>query len=498
MTTIGMELHSSTPGLGRAIILLATFLALRPALIAAEPTPAPSTRFPLAMVDDGTRAYFVDRAGDPFLFTCDIAQALLNRLRIEDVRHYLDVRARQGYSSFWFIIGTPHAMIDDTEFAKSDPRNIYGAKPFANERGDLSAPNRAYFDYVRQVVGEAERRGMLVGIAPAYVGANGGDLLPLMKTAGPAGCRAYGEFIGRFFRDQPNIFWIHHGDQNPYNYGGAETAALVDEFVAGLKHEDNLHPRFHTAISRVIPSKGVPAWKTRTSAYRAQYDDSGERVQPMPWLNLNHVYSKNRAQFTIMLGDLLEAWDVYRTRTNPRLPYITIDGVCTYYHDDARANRVQGYYALLSGAAGFFNGNIRVCWFMSPETAPIAKRNWKEELTSPAEVSASHTARFFRLLPWWKLVPDTGRSLFRDRDHVSAVARTADSRIAVLYLPERRSIEVDLSMLSGAKTQVRWFNPRSGEFHPVETPRQPVAKLIPPAGLEGAAEDWALLLEAKP
>ena len=479
-----------------AALWLAALLPLPPTLNSAEPAPAAPLRFPLSIIDSGDRAYFVDRAGQPFLLACDIAQAMLNRLRIEDVRHYLDVRVKQGYNSFWFIIGTPNAMTNDTAFAQPGPQNAYGVPPFENTR-DLSAPSRTYFNYVREIVDEAARRGMFVGIAPAYVGANGRDLLPLMKHAGPAGCRAYGEFVGTFFRDQPNIFWIHHGDQNPYNFGGADSAALVDEFVAGLRQTDNVYPRFHTAVSRVIPSTGLSPSNSRTSSYRAQFDSTGKKVNPMPWLNLNHVYAKNRGQYAVMLSDFLVAWDVF-TKSCRRLPFITVDGVCAYYHDEPRANRAQGYYALLSGAAGFFNGNIRICWFMSPDSAPQAKRNWKDELESPAEISTTHTARFFRSLPWWKLVPDTSRRLFRDRDETCVAAQTTDGRFAVLYTPSRRAINVDLTAVAGAVAEVRWFNPRSGEFHPVGAPRERVTELVPPGGSDDAAEDWVLLLEAKP
>jgi hypothetical protein len=248
----------------------------------------------------------------------------------------------------------------------------------------------------------------------------------------------------------------------------------------------------------VIPSAGLSPSKSRTSSFHAQFDSAGKRVNPMAWLNLNHVYAKNRGQYAVMLSDFLEAWEVFRTRSSPRLPFITVDGVCTYYHDEARANRAQAYYALLSGAAGFFNGNIRICWFMSPDTVPTAKRNWKDELVSAEELTATHTARFFRTLPWWKLLPDTSRRIFPHQDAICAAARTADGRTAVLYMPTRRTVATNLAVMPGERIHIRWFNPRSGDFHSSGTVTPAAREFAPPAGSNDAQEDWVLLLETEP
>lgn len=454
---------------------------------------AVAAEFPVRIVADKHRAWLADRQGAPFFFNCDIAQLMLNRLRIDDVRYYLDTRKAQGYTAFWFIVGLGQAMTDDRTFVDVPPDNAYSVRPFRNSVGDLSEPDDDYFRYAKRIVDEAAARGMLAGIAPAYIGAArvppghpGAHATLLMKKSGAAGCLRYGEYVGSFFKDSKNVFWIHQGDQNAYNFGGRETAALVNAVAEGIRKTDTRYPRLHTAITRDIGGT------VRSSSYKAQFNAAGEKVNPMPWLNVSNVYVKAGPKgddYKQMLADQRDAW---RDCRREGLPFFSLDGLCEHYLGDARGNRAQAYYSLLSGSVGYFTGNIRTCWFMSPPSSP---RDWKKELTDAESVQNTYIAKLFRTLPWWKLIPDDGRLLTSGSD-MCAAAKTHDGRLAAVFMPSRQSVTIDLRQLARGVVRSYWFNPRTGESEGVVEHKCETKVFIPPRRTPDDDHDWILILEA--
>jgi hypothetical protein len=75
---------------------------------------------------------------------------------------------------------------------------------------------------------------------------------------------------------------------------------------------------------------------------------------------------------------------------------------------------------------------------------------------------------FFRRMRWADLAPDDRHTVLtrglgeaRGLDRATA-ARTADGRLAVVYTPSRRPIEIQLSVLSGPAVRATWFEPATG------------------------------------
>jgi hypothetical protein len=434
----------------------------------------------------------VDQNNVPFLLACDIAQAMLNRLKIKDVRYYLDERKAQGYNAFWFIIATPNAWTTDSASSgvyNVGPQNAYGVFPFNNSSNNLSSPDDKYFSYVRQIVDEAASRGMMVGISPAYVGFSGGDMLPLMKNSGPRGCKSYGEFLGNYFKDRSNIFWIHQGDNNAYNFGGTSSQALVDAVVDGITSMDTIFFRIHTTITRTVSTR------LRTSSYKGQFDNDGFKTCPTPWLNVNNLYVFTGASYEKNLQENIDARSLY-INTSIKLPHISIDGVCEHYNDDARANRAQGYYAILTGASGFMTGNIRICWFMSPDTYPPSLLNWKTDIKDKETISATYINKLIIPRQWWKLIPDLDHQVLTKGYDLCAAAKTSDSLTAIIYMPTRRTIIVNLAQLTGISAKASWYSPRTGEYEFIGIYSRTSTPFTPPYKNADDNDDWVLVLES--
>jgi hypothetical protein len=86
-------------------------------------------------------------------------------------------------------------------------------------------------------------------------------------------------------------------------------------------------------------------------------------------------------------------------------------------------------------------------------------------------------------------------------DTCATTARTADGTLIITYMPQARSITVDMTKLSATAT-ARWFDPTTGAFTTVAG--SPLANtgtrmFTPPTATHSDGySDWALVLETSP
>jgi hypothetical protein len=211
-----------------------TRVALALVAVVAAPAllPAQDAAFPLRIGPTGR--YLVDQRGVPFLIHGDTPWSLTHNLTFEEAVRYMTVRKAQGFNAL--MVSTPDAYDPDGKKAYSPDR--YGQQPFLGE--DLTQPNAPYWAHVDRVFKEAEKRGFLLLVTPAYLGADKDGYVDLLKKAGPPRCREYGLWIGKRYRALTNLLWVHGGDRNPWDVKD-EVRALAQ----AIREVDEQH--LHTA-----------------------------------------------------------------------------------------------------------------------------------------------------------------------------------------------------------------------------------------------------------
>jgi hypothetical protein len=218
--------------------------------------------FPL-LVKPGKR-YLEDATGKPFLIQGDAGWGLIAELTREEVDQYLDDRRARGFNTILI-------RLIQHRFSANPPANAYGQLPFQGQPfeglaelinlipfrtvhgyaldgtrlatyfADYSKPNEAYFAHADWVLRRAAEKGFLVLLTPSYTGSGSGSegWYRAMVANGPDRLRQYGEYLGRRYRDFPNILWVEAGDFNPPRKG------LVISIAEGIREFD---PRaLHTA-----------------------------------------------------------------------------------------------------------------------------------------------------------------------------------------------------------------------------------------------------------
>jgi len=169
----------------------------------ARTTPA----FPLKVSAD--QRFLVDQNDQPFLVIGDSPWSLIVEPTPAQVDLYLDDRVAKGFNLLL-------VNLLEHKFSTQPPKLRDGTPPFVIH-GDFATPNEPYFRYAEEIARKAARRGIALLLCPAYLGYGGGDegFFQEMSRCGPDKVRAYGRYVGKRFRNDPNLIWVVGGDFTP-------------------------------------------------------------------------------------------------------------------------------------------------------------------------------------------------------------------------------------------------------------------------------------------
>ncbi len=163
-------------------------------------------------------------------------------------------------------------------------------------------------------------------------------------------------------------------------------------------------------------------------------------------------------------------WTSLLYRMEPARPVINLEARYDSEFNQKQLPRLPrscGYLTILSGAAGYTYGcaglwNWGQSWVgKDPQASPW---DWQRGLSQPSSAEMKHMAEFFGGIEWWRLepCPELIRNQPDDWTRRMVMAKTAQSDLAVAYLPDNSSIRIDLKPFS-TPMQTRWHNPKTGE-----------------------------------
>lgn len=419
-----------------------------------DPLPA----YPLKA--SANRRYLVDQQDHPFLVHGDTAWSIITALSKEEAVEYLENRQAKGFNAI---------IVNLVEHKFNGPQTREGDAPFTNP-WDFATPNERYWAHADWVLHRAASLGMLVFLAPLYLGYKGpkndeGWCVEALAS-GVAKCHVYGRFVGQRYAHLDNLIWMLGGDRNPGD-AREHVAALVN----GIKDFDSRH---------------------LFTAHPAPESSPADEYGWGNWLNLNLTYS-----YAVVHRKLLADYN-----RQPAWPFVLIESSYEGEHNASPVQiRRQAYWSILCGSCGQFLGNNPI-WGFFP--------GWQAALDSEGSRDMVHLKRLFSSRPWYDLTPDQfspkpwfelvlaeeprvvvdGLGEQNGMDFLAA-AYTTDRGTLIAYLPTARTVTVNLARLSGTQKAGWWFNPRDGVSGSIgNLPGEDLARLTPPA--EG---DWVLVID---
>jgi len=429
-----------------------------------------SPAFPLHASENGR--YLVDSKNKPFFYQADTPWLIFINLNEKDMGELMDIRIKQGFT----VIQT---------MALTNGVNVNGDKPFHDN--DFTKPDLSYFEHIKKGIQLAEKKGLLVGVALAWKGCCGGAWTDIILQNGPEKCREYGRFLGKYFADCKNLFWIQGGDNDPG------------------PHTDH-YRQIALGIKESMPDV--------LQTYHASSGHSSSDVMNYldhPWMNFTwtYTYFHKKHNVWIYIDGFNELPEVYETnyieyRKYPVKPFVL--GESQYEGEDtasckpfspAEIVRRQAYWSVLSGSCGHAYGS----W------CHMVNKNWRKVEKDRGAAQMGLVRNFFEALPWYNLVPDIDRKLIIEgggiygKTEFATAAFLPDHSKLVIYLPpsgkEKRNLWVDVSAING-KIEARWYNPVSGIYTPAEFKHdRKMLKLTSPGDNGEGSNDWMLLIEGK-
>ncbi len=412
------------------------------------------------------KRFLVHQDCTPFFYLGDTAWELFHRLNRPEARKYLENRRQKGFTVIQAVV---LAELDGL-----NTPNAYGDKPLIDN--DPARPNAKYFNHVDYIVAQAQKRGIYIGMLPTW-----GDKVTKAWGKGPVvfnkdNARLYGRFLGRRYRDKPNIIWILGGDRVADDAEDIWRAMAVGiRQGGGGKHLMTYHPQ-----------------GGRTSAQWFHND---------AWLDFNMLQS-GHGRFNLPNYEKVAA-DYNRKPVKPCL-----DGEPRYedhpvnwkptggWFDDFDV-RQAAWWALFAGAFGHTYGCHDIWQMYAPGRQPIssARNNWYDVLDLPGAQDMMHVRNLMESRPFLSRVPDQSLIIEGQTDGMAHIQATRGDGYAFVYIPTGKTVKVRLGAISGRTLKAWWFNPRTGSAKYIaKFPNRSAWKFDPP-GHPARGNAWILVLD---
>jgi hypothetical protein len=440
----------------------------------------------LPLVVSPDKRYLMGTNGAPFMVAGDSPQCLSANLSTANYDAYFAARAAQGFNASWVnLICTTYTG------GRTDATTYDGIAPFTSKLSgglyDLATPNPAYFARVDALFAAAAAHGTVVFADPIEFG----GFWQTIQANSAAAASSYGQFLGARYRNQANIVWMSGNDMIGFN--------MVDKFVD---------------VAKGIQTGGAMQLQTAELDWPglpSTLDDPNWVPSAAP-TSLNLAYTYNPT-YALLLFDY---------NRSGHLPNIFIEGNYEAenlaggpHPTNAHDIRAQAFWSDLSGATGWFYGNHWEVFLMDNAT-------WASNLAADKGAPQMlFVKQLFEPRKWWQLVPDEAHAVVTSgvgscmassatqggsapnaqEDTCATTARTADGTLIITYMPQARSISVDMTKLSATAT-ARWFDPTTGAFTAIAG--SPLANtgtrvFTPPTATHSDGySDWALVLETSP
>jgi len=412
---------------------------------------AQTRNYPLRLSSDGT--HLTDQSNQPFFINGEAAWSLIAALSREDAELYLENRRLKGFN---LVL----VSLIEHQFSPNYPANYYGQQPFATA-GNFITPNEGYFAHADWVINKAAEKGIVVLLAPIYLGyqCGGQGWCAEVKASSQASMRSYGRYLGLRYRNFANVVWLIGGDTDPVANG---VAGKLQEVVAGIKENDTVH---------------------LMSAHNAPEQAGRDPWPNESWLNLNSIYTYGNSY----------AKAIEQFNRTPFMPFYLLE---TYYENEHGSTpftlRRQAYWDVLAGGIlGHIFGNCQIWGF----GYGFCSSSWKSQLESAGSQTIAHVGRLFRSRAFPKLRPDQNHNVltngFQTGDTLALAGRATDGSTVIAYIPTSRTVTIDLRQLAGIAARAWWFNPRTAGATLVgDYPTTGQASFVPPD-----QNDWVLVLD---
>ncbi len=417
-----------------------------------------------------TNRFLETKDGKPFFWLGDTDWELFHRMTREEAEEFITIRSEQGFNVLQAV-----AL---AEFNGIREPNRYGDYPLNNEdptqllitpgNNPANAYEYDYWDHVDFIISKAAEKGMYIGLLPTW-----GDKVTVMWGEGPVifnlqNAEAYGRILAERYAKQWNIIWILGGDR-PAVYKKKKDGGEVEQSDVALWRamakgiEDVLGKE---AFITYHPSGG----EFRTTNY----------VHNESWLDMNAFQSGHGSRESDPWR-----WVTEDLAFNPTKPTLDMEP-CYEDHPvnpwDGKWTRQRGYFSaydvrtriyrgIFAGACGVTYGHHQIWQFLNTELHPPINVGdtiigWKKASRAEGANEMQYLKNLMLSRPYTSRIAD--QSLIKSdvgSTYIDLVYATRDANgsYALIYLPQNKSVKIDLRKISGSSKNIWWYDVRNGK-----------------------------------
>jgi hypothetical protein len=408
---------------------------------------------------------YLTRNNQPFFYLGDTAWELFHRLTLDEAKHYLDVRASQGFNVIQAVCLA--------EFEGLTQPNQQGDLPLIDL--DPTTPNESYFAHVDAVCHYAAEKGLVMALLPSW-----GDKVNKSWGAGPevftpVNARIYGEWLGNRYKDVEPLIWVNGGDRV---MATQEHRQVFDAMAMGLHAGDR-----GAHLITFHPQGG---------------HSSSEDLHLAPWLDFNMIQSGHGERNIDNAAMVRADYSLYPVKPTMESEANYENHAINWKNDTSRFRdtdvRVSSYRSVFAGGCGVTYGCQDVWQFFNPTRNPAiahADTPWQEALHFSGACQMKHL-----------------KNLMEERDFATSVPAQerivgTANRACVLqgdcyllaYIPEGDPLTLDLISAGLRGVFVSWYDPRTGSLMSHEPRSCSTAMTFTPPS-RGRHNDWVLVITA--
>ena len=413
------------------------------------------------------KRFLVTEKGKPFFYLGDTAWELFHRLSRGEADYYLKDRALKGFSVVQAVVLA--------EFDGLTVPNKYGDLPLLEN--DPTKPNESYFQHVDYIVEKASSLGLHVGMLPTW-----GDKVNKKWGKGPEifdpkNALAYGEFLGRRYRDE-QVIWILGGDRPCETERHFEIWRAMAEGLHrgdGGNHLITYHPMGGISSSQFFHSEHWLDFNMLQSGHSARNLPNYKMVE--------HDYALKPTKPCL---DGEARYEDHPINWDPKNGWFNDHDV-----------RQAAYWAVFAGAFGHTYGCHDIWQFFEPGCTPVshARTPWREALELPGASQMRYLRNLIESRPMAVRIPDQSilvSDFGETADHVQST-RGADGSYVFVYIPTGRPVCVRLDNVFKNKVMASWYDPRRGKAESIGEFASETRTFVPPSS--GMVDDWVLVLD---
>ena len=416
--------------------------------------------------------YLIHDDGTPFFWLGDTGWEIFHRLRLDEIKTYLDNRQKIGFNVIQAVL-LPSDLRDTNQYGEV---SVLNSNP--------ATPNDKYFQLVDSTLKLVSSRKMYLGLLLTW-GDNVINKINGQYVFNTENAYQYGLWLGKRYKGYNNIIWILGGDCYPKNEND-DWIPVWREMARGLMDGTG-----NNAFITYHPKGGC---------------SSSELLHNENWLNMNMVQSSHGEHdmpiWTYIQKDrtLLPAKPVLDAEPNyedhPVNPWPEWNPQNGYFRDyDVRK---QTYRSVFAGACGVTYGHHSVWQFWSPGVEKInyADRYWTDALDRPGAFQVGYLKKLIESRPQLNRIPDQSIILKGQgiKGEYICAFRDSTGSYEMIYIPTGKTITVNTSLINSDKLNVWWFNPRSAESIRIGVIANKAAIDFTTPG-SGSENDWVLVID---